>query len=200
MKVWAKAALGMGLVIAGGVALGVYRALTPPPELKTYTGLKGVKSTDPLPDKMQRMAEQSALDAWTRLRVRVHISVHSLPEFDAYLDRLSKSSWFQALSEKDRNAEAILAGAFVGEAIRRTHGGTWLEESPDIAQPYPLRVGGGTIWPVTWCLKRLLNGSEDNIYDKYIFLVLRRTNDVEGIVTFHTNKGGSAIVTNIGAK
>jgi hypothetical protein len=158
-----------------------------------------VSSNDPLNLKMERMAEQAAMDAWERFHVRVPIGVHALPEFERYLELVSESDQFKKFSRKDQFAEAVMAGAFVGESIRRTHGGTWLEKS-DIpeAGPFPLKTGGGTVFPVTWCEKRLNNGAEDNIYDKYVFLILKRTNELHGEVTYWTNtESGLKTLTNV---
>ena len=167
-----------------------YRTSLPPAEFETYKGLSGLSSNDVLTVKMERMAEQAAMDAWTRARMRVRIGIHSLSEFERYLGRLSQSPWFTSLSPKDKQAEAYIAGAFVGEAIRRSHGGTWMETSdlPN-AGAYPLKVGETTIYPINWCLKRLVNGPEDNVYHKYVFAILERTNEISGQVIHWTNTG-----------
>jgi hypothetical protein len=177
------------LLVVGTFVLVLYRRSLPP-ELKNYRGLAGVSSNDVLSVKMERMAEQAALDAWSRCHIEVHIGVHSLPDFERYLDLVSKSAWFKNFSPEDKQAEAIVDGAFVGEAIRRTHGGFWLEKS-DLpgGGVFPLNIGGRINFPVTWCLKRLVNGPEDNVYDKYVFLVLRRTNEFHGEATYWTNTG-----------
>ena len=54
---------------------------------------------------------------------------------------------------------------------------------------FPLNISGNITFPTTWCLKRLVNGPEDNVYDKYIFCVLQRTNEFHGEITYWTNTG-----------
>lgn len=178
------------LILAGMAMLAFHWNSRPPSELKNYRGLAGASSNDVLSVKMQRMAEQAALDAWGRFHIRAPIRVGSLAEFDRYLDAISKSSWFKNFSLKDKRAEAVIAGAFVGEAIRRTHGGFW-QEKADIpgAEPFVLNVNGAQIWPINWCFKRLMNGPEDNIYDKYALYILKRTNGYSGDITIWTNNG-----------
>jgi hypothetical protein len=193
--------IGLGLLVFA-VMLGfeLYRRSLPPEEFKNYKGLNAVSSNDTVAVKMERLAEQAAMDAWSRAHIRVHIGIHSLPDFDRYLDLVSKSPGFKGSSDKDKRAEGMIGGAFVGEAIRRTHGGSWMESAPDLpdAGPFPLQVGNSTIWPVNWCAKRLMNGPEDNIYDKYVFLILKRTNDVHGEVVHWTNtSSGLKQVTNV---
>jgi hypothetical protein len=191
--------LGAGLLLfIVMVGYQLYQRSLPPSEFAAYKGLSGLSSNDTVEVKMQHFAEQAAMDAWRRCRIRVHIGIGSLPEFDRYLGLLSSSKGYQRFSAKDQAAEGVIAGAFVGEAIRRTHGGMWLNESeiPD-AGLFPLRLDTGTIYPINWCAKRLANGREDNIYDKYSLLVLKRTNEFHGEITFLTNTGsGLRVLTN----
>jgi len=180
---------GIGLLLfALMVGYELHRRSLPPPEFAGYTGLSGISSNDTVDVKMQHFAQQAALDAWRRYHISVHIGIGSLPEFDRYLGLLSNSKNYRQSSAKDQDAEGIIAGAFVGEAIRRTHGGMWLEESeiPN-AGLFPLQLDTGTIYPINWCIKRLANGPEDNIYQKYSFLVLKRTNEFHGEMTLWTN-------------
>lgn len=181
--------IGIGfLVFALLVGYNLYRLSLPPPELAAYAGLSGISSNDSVGLKMEHFAEQAAMDAWRRGRIRVHIGIDSLREFDRYLGLLSSSKSYQRLSAKDQGAEGVIAGAFVGEAIRRTHGGKWLSESEiPGAGIFPLRLDTGTVYPINWCAKRLANGREDNIYDKYSLLVLKRTNEFHGEITYWTN-------------
>jgi len=74
---------------------------------------------------------------------------------------------------------AIGYGAYVGEVIRRRDGGTWAEDHPQGGpKSYPLRLTKQeyTIFPVTWCYKRLTNGEEDNVYTKFTLIDTSRTN------------------------
>jgi hypothetical protein len=180
----------------------IYQRSSPPPEFKTYRGIKGVSSNDLLSVKMERMAEQAAMDAWARCHIGVRIDVQSLQDFERYLGLVSQSSQFKNYPSKDKQAEAIIDGAFVGEAIRRTHGGNWMEKSdlPD-GGLFPLNTDGKINYPITWCLKRLVNGPEENIYKKYVFFILQRTNEFHGEITYWTNTpSGLKEITNIVVK
>lgn len=162
----------------------------PPVEFSTFKGMAGVRPTDPVGVKMERLAEQAAMDAWQRYRLRLQIHVSSLPEFEGYLDRVSKEPSFLKSTEKDQRAEGLIGGAFIGEAIRRVHGGTWLDEKPDLkeAGPFPLQMAAGhAIWPVNWAFKRLMNGPEDNIYHKYRIMVSGETNGLNYSLDLTTN-------------
>jgi hypothetical protein len=190
------------LCLAAMIGFTVHQRALPPAEFKTYRGLQGVTSNDLVSVKMERMAEQAAMDAWARYRIHVHINAQSLQDFERYLNLVSLSPQFQNFSPKDKNAEAIIDGAFVGEAIRRTHGGFWIEKSegPDFGV-FPLNTDGKINYPVTWCLKRLVNGADENIYKKYVFFILQRTNEFHGEITYWTNTpSGLKEITNIVVK
>jgi hypothetical protein len=62
-------------------------------------------------------------------------------------------------------------GGYVGEVIRRRWGGDWTTETA--AQPGPvitLRVLGADIFPPAKVYKRIVNGSEDNVWHYYQIL------------------------------
>jgi hypothetical protein len=179
------------------VGLTYWQRQQPPPELKGYKGLAGIKREDSFERKIQGFAEQAMLDAWNRCHIRLRLDAGSLRDCDEYLGRVGSSSWFKNCSEKDQRAEAIIAGAFVGEAIRRTHGGEWMESTdvPD-AGGYGLKVYGEISFPVTWCHKRLVNGREDNIFDKYRYFILQQTNGSFDVTVYTNKRSGSSTLTN----
>jgi hypothetical protein len=59
-------------------------------------------------------------------------------------------------------------GSYVGEVLRRHHGGTWGTVSVD-GQSFPglQQSSGGCCWPWGKAHKRLVNGPEDNISHYY---------------------------------
>ena len=60
-------------------------------------------------------------------------------------------------------------GAYIGEVLRRRHGGSWAVEQTGGAGSYRLTTKSNTvIFPVNWCWKRLINGEEDNVYHKAV--------------------------------
>lgn len=190
MKLITKTALALAAVCLGLFALDRIRDQAYERQLASLLGISAVSSNDPIAIKMERFANQAVIDAWKRYRIKVHPGVHSIRAFEGYLDEVSKAPGFITSSESDKRAEGLIAGAFIGESIRLTHGGQWLEYAPGLtnAGPYVLKLPSGhSIWPVTWGLKRLINGPEDNIHHKYTLLVLKRTNEVSHTLSYWTN-------------
>src|SRR5262245_41270518 len=65
-------------------------------------------------------------------------------------------------------------GSYVGEVLRRHHGGEWGMVSMG-GQSFPglQQVGGALCWPWGKAHKRLVNGPEDNVWHYYSVLVQR---------------------------
>jgi len=91
---------------------------------------------------------------------------------------MTYSSEFRALSVKSQRTAAFIAGAYLGEVIRRSHNGVWAVDSADGGKDsFPVIIDNTyEIFPCMWCLKRLGNGPHENIWRKYIALVVNRTN------------------------
>jgi hypothetical protein len=65
---------------------------------------------------------------------------------------------------------ALLFGSYIGEVIRKCYPqATWTSGSltPDALSP-ALVVGDITLYPLSWCYKRLYNGPSDSVVDKYM--------------------------------
>ena len=65
---------------------------------------------------------------------------------------------------------AMAYGAYVGEVFRLRDGGSWARDH-HVAGPgtNPLNLASGkTIFPISWCYKRLTIGEEENVYHKAI--------------------------------
>jgi hypothetical protein len=65
---------------------------------------------------------------------------------------------------------ALLFGSYIGEMIRANYPqATWSGGSltPD-APPPSLHVGDIEVSPIVWCFKRLYNGPDDSIVNKYL--------------------------------
>jgi hypothetical protein len=65
---------------------------------------------------------------------------------------------------------ALLFGAYLGEVVRCCHPqATWMAGSltPDGPSP-PLVIEDITLYPLSWCFKRLHNGPDDSVVEKYM--------------------------------
>jgi hypothetical protein len=175
-----------------GVVLGVLKFVREHPSrpagFDRLQGLNAISKTDTWEKKMRLMSEQAVLDSWNRYGVPLDYSDGSIKSLDAELDRITRSGEFRSLSEKDQRALGIITGAYVGEVIRRNHGGVWAVDSEAAGKlSFPVTIGTAESFPCTWCYKRLMNGTEDNIWDKYRYFVLGETNGMDYTLEPETN-------------
>jgi hypothetical protein len=183
--------LVLACLVVGGV-LGVLKAVREHPRrlagFEQLQGLSAIAKTDPWDKKMRLMSEQAVMDSWNRYGVVLDYSDSSIKSLEAELDRISHSQEFQASSEKDQRAQGIISGAYVGEVIRRNHGGIWAVDSEAAGRfSFPVTIGKAESFPCTWCYKRLMNGPEDNIWDKYRYFVLGQTKGMDYTLEPETN-------------
>jgi hypothetical protein len=100
---------------------------------------------------------------------RADFSLSSLREIDRFFDEHSRNGEPvpNGLLSESLGSRLFAVGGYIGEVIRRLHGGHWEanDDDPDgeinIAFVLP---SGATIWPVQRAMKRFKNGKEDGIY------------------------------------
>ena len=78
-------------------------------------------------------------------------------------------SMFHAGDVMDSTVEAY--GAYIGETIRRTHGGTWRREGNEPPTFCGIGQMDCTIFPFNWAAKRLREGEGESIAFKYAALL-----------------------------
>lgn len=121
-------------------------------------------STD---EMMVYFAKQAA--GWVRQDTGTNLD-YSLASIQLVEDRLGRLS-----NEINRTnpppgtfGMAMGYGAYIGEVLRRNHGGSWAADHPAGGQrSFPLALTNNqVVFPVIWCYKRIINGEEDNVYHK----------------------------------
>jgi hypothetical protein len=96
-------------------------------------------------------------------------SFDSLKEIDRFFDEHTCDGQAVAggLLSEHLGQRIFALGSYVGEVIRRRHGGEWRGSDDDPMGEINLELvlpGGGVIWPVQRVMKRFRNGAEDGIY------------------------------------
>ena len=125
---------------------------------------------------MQKFAEQAVIDAWQYNRIVLDYSPESIEIIEQILTKRQKWIRDKNFTDKDIRAEALIAGAYIGETVKREKGGTW-SESDEIAgeASYPLKFNDQNVYPYIWCYKRLTEGPEENVWHKYSYFVKNQT-------------------------
>jgi hypothetical protein len=83
---------------------------------------------------------------------------------------------------------ATAYGAYIGEVLRRQHGGSWAVDHEMGTRTYPLTTRTNeTLFPVIWCYKRLTIGSEENVYHKALLFTQRSENNSNATTNINTS-------------
>lgn len=147
-----------------------------PPGVPMEGGLKTIQAADDVNTKMRKFAEQAVIDAWQFNGVLLDYTPSSVERVEGILPIRQKWCTEKKFTDKDVRAEAFILGAYIGEVIRREHGGSWSEDDT-VSGPgsYPLRWEKKTSYPYGWCYKRLAGGPEENVWYKYLYFVRNET-------------------------
>ena len=184
-----QVSVALGTIACAILLAGCGNHNAPPPDLAMMRGIAAVTRDEPWESKLEKMAEQAVIDAWQHHRIALDFTTNSVQSEERVLAQMHRSPSFQAFSEKDKRAEALIAGAYIGEVIRRNHKGAWgtnSEVGGDFSMP--IRFTDHEAFPITWCLKRLVNGPEDNVWHKYLFFVVGITNGIPVTPTYYSNR------------
>ncbi len=120
--------------------------------------------------------------AHERYRVRLDYSVASIEQLEHLLDSIYRTlhsvvaRFLRGKRDPDEVARmAMVWGAYLGEVMRRHHGGEWIVApvfGPDDDPVLTLKIGDTSLFPPAKVHKRLTNGAEDNVW--YYYQVLEK--------------------------
>jgi hypothetical protein len=129
------------------------------------------------PDRqVAEVAEAYSLDAVDfaarSLDITLDWSEGSIRQVEEMLGRLHDDMPSARPTQDEVWVFAKAFGSYMGEVLRRHHGGEWGTISMD-GQSFPgLRQANGVlIWPWSKAHKRLTNGAEDNVWHYYSILI-----------------------------
>jgi len=133
-------------------------------------------ATTNLAEEMKKLADGAVEVAKKAYQLKLDYSVDSLKTADKIFSYLHKEATRKTLikfvkrglTEEQISSAAMVMGAYVGEVIRRAHGGEWVQEDIDGKKDVIfLRIDGHNIFPIGKAYMRIKNGIEDNIYFYY---------------------------------
>jgi hypothetical protein len=143
-------------------------------------------------EEMRARARQAIQAAIRDFNVQLDGTPESVEKVEEILAKVHERYQQGSLSHSDLIKESLKWGAYVGEAIKRVHPGRWALDSA-AGGPGSLPVvyeDKSESYPTAWCYRRITNGEEDNVWHKFVLLVLNR--DQPGGVTFKPEDNGSA--------
>ena len=107
-----------------------------------------------------------------RFNARLDYSAQSIQKLEELLSVMTQLRATGKMSDKLVEETSLVYGAYIGEVVRRSKGGAWMRDHLQFGPScFPFVTGGNQFFPVTWCEKRIENGSADNVWLKYQSLV-----------------------------
>jgi hypothetical protein len=134
----------------------------------------------PVADEMAILAMQAVEAARDAYDTNLDFAPDSVEHVEGILARLHQEHTTRPFFPERLAGEANRWGAYVGEVARRVKGGEWQRDSAHVgAGAYPLVwADQDEIYPCAWCFRRLTNGPEDNVWDKFRITVLNASSPV----------------------
>lgn len=98
----------------------------------------------------------------------------SIDEIERILGDIFKQTGGTNISKRELVILSMIFGSYIAEVVERNFDGGRLEKDhPQVGQDsYPYYLGPSVFFPINWCYKRLTNGEEDNVSDKYEAFVI----------------------------
>lgn len=119
----------------------------------------------------QSLISQAALKAVARVRSRYAIqldhTIASIRNVETVLADVH-ATYRKDPAIVDLNSMSFVLGSYIGETLREQQpGSTWERRNEEGANAYALHLGAKTCFPMEWCLKRLIAGEKENVWEKY---------------------------------
>jgi hypothetical protein len=119
-----------------------------------------------LSEDMEANARNAVELAKNRFQVTLDYRTDSVQELEKLFDRVQ----YAMPDPESRETLGLLTrlwGSYLGEVIRRQHGGEWTIWSDKHGKTMALQVGEATVFPHNKVKKRLERGSDHNIWNYY---------------------------------
>ncbi len=139
-------------------------------------------SQEQLQEGMRAVAAQAVEAARLEYGVSLDYSAASVERVEGILARLHEEHRRSRFSLAREKSEGWRWGAYVGEVILRISPGHWeMDHSVAGKGTFPVVVKRGDSFPIGWCRKRIVNGPEDNIWQKFqVLYLMPRASGTEG--------------------
>ena len=120
---------------------------------------------------MKQEADRAVVNALRNFAVRLDFSPGSVQTVEKILSQYHGNPKLPGTA----NDLALQLGAYVGEVIRREKGAVWSVPPGKDLMDIEVTWGGRSVRPMQWCVKRMMNGKDDNLWIKFQFMMEQRS-------------------------
>ena len=126
----------------------------------------------PFPEMLTMLQKEAVSIAKDSYGITLDYSPASVEKVEEILGKLYDEYQKKKTTEGQRGF-ALAFGVYIGAVMRKQAGeGRWERDHPQFGEgAMSFYWKDQTTFPVAWCLKRLSNGDEDNVWVKYRILV-----------------------------
>jgi len=116
-----------------------------------------------------------ALEIGKILEIELDFSDESIKNVEKILSEIHKE-YKRTNNDDGLNGVGIQFGFYIMEAIERNYGKGWVERNHESfgENSFPFYWDGTTLFPISWCQKRIFDGNGDNVWIKYKALVIEK--------------------------
>ena len=130
-------------------------------------------SQNDLEEEMKLRATYAVKSAKNDYDIILDYSPESVELIEEILSKIHNQHQREPYSDTQLTKEALKWGAYLGEVIKIQKSAEWKPDS-EVGGPgsLPLYYGKNSAsFPVRWCYKRIINGEEDNVFHKYMYVM-----------------------------
>jgi hypothetical protein len=133
---------------------------------------KKPKDLRALKKELIHLAEQVAFESYD---VTLDQSVESVAEVESILGQLH-DDFRRTKNEEGLKGLALEFAAYLISVTERNFGkGSWSRDHSEMGpDTFPYEWNGATLFPYSWCLKRIIDGPADDVWAKFQTLVVQR--------------------------
>ncbi|QDT47991.1 hypothetical protein Pan258_20310 [Symmachiella dynata] len=129
--------------------------------------------------EMRKRAELAVADAKKEYDIDLDFSPESVEDLDEILQQIHESHQSTPLASIELRRHSLKWGGYIGEVSKRIRDCEWAVDSKIGGKgDYPIVYKDRSeSFPIGWCLRRIVNGEEDNVWHKFTYLVVNRDGD-----------------------
>lgn len=136
-----------------------------------------MSASNPSGDDIKEEMTQNALAIAKEFRVRLNFSHKSIKKVERVLGKIHKH-YIQTEDDEGLRGIALAFAAYIVTVIERNSTpGVWRRDHADFGkETFPFEWKDSTLFPYAWCLKRIFDGKQDDVWTKYKAIVLSKIN------------------------
>ena len=139
--------------------------------------------------ELRGRARQALLTAAQDYHTALDFSPESVERVEEILGKIHERHLQSPLSNSELVKESLKWGAYIGEVIKTVRPCQWaIDSTGGGAGSFPIVYADKSeSFPIGWCHKRITIGEEDNVWHKFLILVVDR--DKPGAIEFKPDAG-----------